>query len=118
MSDENQIVVPPSFIALYVPPGRIKPTEPREVIAQRFELCDDMASMLTETAQTQLWQLGITEADVLERMHRGLLGGTGGLNDAEAGWVVHRLAEMLEWPNPVLPGEAGFAADETDDPKP
>ena len=104
MSDENQIVVPPSFIALFVPPGRIKPTEPREFIAQRHELCDDMANMLTETAQTQLWQLGITEADVLERVHRGLLGGTAGLSEAEAGWVTHRLAEILEWDDPQLAG--------------
>jgi hypothetical protein len=102
MSDENQIVVPPSFIALFVPAGRVKPTEPREVIAQRHELCEDMACMLTETAQTQLWSLGITEALVLQRVHRGLLGGTGGLSTAEAGWITHRLAELLEWEDPQL----------------
>ncbi len=103
MSDDNQIVVPPAFIALYVPPGRIRPTESRDFIAERLELCEDMACMLTETAQTQLWQLGITEALVLERVHRGLQGGTAGLNAAEAGWVVHRLAELLEWEDPELP---------------
>ena len=103
MSDENQIVVPPSFIALFEPPGRIKPSEPREVIAQRHELCEDMACMLTEPAQTRLWELGITEADVLERIHRGLLGGEAGLSGAEAGWVTHRLAELLNWDDPQLP---------------
>jgi hypothetical protein len=103
MSDDSQIVVPPSFIALFVPPGRIKPTEPREVIAQRHELCEDMANLLTETAQTQLWSLGITEFDVLIRVHRGLQGGTAGLSEAEAGWVVHRLAEILQWDDPELP---------------
>jgi hypothetical protein len=106
VSDDSQIVVPPAFIALYVPPGRIKPTETREFILQRHELCEDMACMLTETAQTQLWQLGITEADVLERVHRGLLGGTAGLNDAEAGWVAHRLAELLAWDDPALSAPA------------
>ena len=109
MSDDSQIVIPPSFIALYVPPGRTKPSETRDVIAQRYELCEDMANMLTEAAQTQLWQLGITESDVLERMHRGLQGGTAGLIEAEAAWVVHRLAEVLQWDDPVLPGEAGDA---------
>jgi hypothetical protein len=97
MSDENQIVVPPSFIALYMPPGRIKPTESREFIAQRCEYCEDMANMLTETAQTQLWSLGITEADVLERIARGLADPAVGLSEAEAGWVLKRLAEILEW---------------------
>jgi hypothetical protein len=102
MSDENQVVVPPSFIALFVPPGRLKPTQPREHIAQRHELCEDMACMLAETARTKLWELGIAEADVLERIHRGLLGGAAGLDTAEAGWVTHRLAEILEWPDPGL----------------
>ena len=106
MSEDNQIVVPPAFIALYVPPGRVKPTEGRDFIMQRHELCEDMACMLVETAQTQRWQLSITEADVLERVHRGLLGGTAGLNDAEAGWVVHRLAELLEWADPELAAPA------------
>jgi hypothetical protein len=100
--DDSQVQIPPSFIALFVPPGRIKPTETREVLTQRHELCEDMANLLTETAQTQLWQLGITEADVLERVHRGLRGGTAGLNEAEAAWVVHRLAEVLGWDDPVL----------------
>jgi hypothetical protein len=106
MSDEDsQIVTPPSFIALFVPPGRIKPTEPRAFIAERFELCEDMANMLTEPAQTRLWDLGITEVDVLERMHRGLLAEPAAVTPAEAGWVTHRLAELLNWDCPVLPGE-------------
>jgi hypothetical protein len=106
MSDEDsQIVTPPSFIALFVPPGRIKPTETRAHIAERFELCEDMANMLTEPAQTRLWELGITEADVLERMHMGLLALPAELSTAEAGWVTHRLAELLNWDCPTLPGE-------------
>jgi hypothetical protein len=102
MSDENQIVTPPSFIALFVPKGRIKPTESREFIAQRYELCEDMAMMLCEPAQTRLWELGITEADVLQRMHLGLLAEPSALNAIEAGWVIHRLAEMLNWDCPNL----------------
>jgi hypothetical protein len=102
MSDDNQIVTPPSFIALFVPKGRIKPTEPREFIAQRYELCEDMATMLTEPAQTRLWELGITEADVLQRMHQGLVAEPSILSADEAGWVIHRLAEMLNWDCPDL----------------
>jgi hypothetical protein len=110
MSEDSQIVVPPSFVALFVPPGRIKPTAGRDEIGARYELCEDLAQMLTETARDKLWQLGITEADVLARMHAGLRGGELGLAAAEAGWVVQRLAELLEWPMPVLeppPAAAG-----------
>jgi hypothetical protein len=101
MSEDSQIVVPPSFIALFVPPGRIKPTESREHIVQRYELCEDLAQMLTEQARAKLFELGVAERDVLERIARGLQGD--GSEDtivsaAEAGWVVRRLAELLDWP--------------------
>lgn len=98
MSDDSQFVVPPSFIALFVPPGRIKPTESREFIAERYEWCDDLATMLMDTARQKLWDLGITEADVLQRVHQGLLDGGIGLDAAQAQWVIRRLAELLEWP--------------------
>ena len=101
MFEPNQIVIPPSFIALFVPPGRSRPSEPRDAIATRYELCEDLASLLTEKAKTLQWELGVTEGDVLERVHRGLLGGEAGLRDAEAFWVTCRLAELLEWPLPV-----------------
>ncbi len=97
MSDINQIVVPPSFVALFVPPGRSKPTAAREEIAARYEFCEDLASMLTEHASAKLWELGITEGDVLERMHRGLVSGDMTLSALEAQWVICRLAELLGW---------------------
>ena len=99
-ANDNQIVVPPSFIALFVPPGRIRPTEPREHIAQRYELCEDMAQMLTETARARHFDLGITESDVLERIRRGLVHADSVLSLEEAHWVVRRLAELLDWPDP------------------
>ena len=98
MSSDSQIVVPPSFIALFVPPGRVKPTASREHIAERHEFCEDLAQMLMEPAQTQLFSLGITERDVLERMHGGLLGDAAVVDAAEAQWVICRLAELLDWP--------------------
>ncbi len=96
--DESQIVVPESFIALYREPGRVKLSAPRAEIAQRHEFCDDLAQMLMERAQTLLWQLGVTESDVLERVRRGLQGEDSVVNEAEAQWVVTRLAELLDWP--------------------
>lgn len=95
--EENQIIVPPSFIELFIEPGRIKPSAPREHIAQRYEICEDLAMALTDHARTVQWQLGIAERDVLDRMHAGLLEPSSGLNEAEALWVTRRLAELLEW---------------------
>ena len=95
MSDDSQIYVPPSFVALFVPPGCIKPTASREHIAERHDLCEDLAQMLLETAQTQRWSLGITTDDTLERIARGLPSSGLDLSDAETGWVMTRLAELL-----------------------
>lgn len=72
MSDDNQIDIPASFTALFVAPGRQKPSEPRHVVSNRYELCEDMATMLTETAKNMLFSLGISEHEVLLRIQRGL----------------------------------------------
>lgn len=98
MSEHSQIVVPPSFIALFVPPGRIKPSAARTEIVARYELCEDLAQMLTEQAQDKRWQLGVTEDIVLERMLGGLRADGSVVNAGEAVWVVTRLAELLDWP--------------------
>ncbi|WP_127999831.1 ATPase with chaperone activity [Piscinibacter defluvii] len=97
MPDDNQILIPPSFIALFVPPGRLRPTEPRAHIAERYELCEDFAQMLVETATTKRFELGAHEDDVLERIGRGLQAPGSLLSEAEAGWVLTRLRELLGW---------------------
>jgi hypothetical protein len=99
MSNDSQIHVPDSFVALFVSrPGR-KPSEPREIIAQRYELCEDMAQMLSETAHIKAMDLGVDEAQVLLRMHEGLLA-SDVLMAGEPLWVVRRIAEVLNWPLP------------------
>lgn len=101
MDEGNQILIPPSFSALYLPPGKHKPTlGPREM-AERYELCEDMAQLLTEQAANQQFQLGITEALTLERCLQGLLATPDVLQEPEARWVVCRLAELLNWPLPA-----------------
>ena len=100
MSDESQIFVPPSFIALFVAPGRTKPSATREHIAERHEFCEDLATMLTEHASAKLFELGVTELDVLERIQRGLLAGDAAVTPDEAQWVIRRLAELLGWEAP------------------
>jgi hypothetical protein len=97
MSD-SQIVIPPSFIALFVPEGKTRPTEPREIIAQRYDLCEDMAQMLVETAREKHFSIGVDEADVLERIRSGLMADPTPVSEPEAHWIVRRLAELLAWP--------------------
>jgi hypothetical protein len=97
MSDENQIVVPPSFVALFVEPGRVKPSASRQHILARYEFCEDLATMLMDHAKSQLWALCVAEEDVLERIHRGLISDGAGVETVEATWVTRRLAELLDW---------------------
>ncbi len=98
MSEESQIVVPESFIALYrVPGGTGRLSAPRAQIAERYEFCEDLSTMLTEQAANRRWELGVSEDDVLERILEGLLGMESGVDAAEAAWVLRRLAELLDW---------------------
>ena len=60
MTDEFQIDIPPSFVALYVPVGKIKPTLGQRDMAERYELCEDLANLLTEKAAHLQFSLGIT----------------------------------------------------------
>ncbi len=97
MSEDNQIDIPASFIAIFVAPGRQKPSEPRYVVADRYELCEDMATMLTETAKNMQFSLGISEHEVLVRIQRGLTGDDAVVSVPEAQWVMQRLAELVDW---------------------
>lgn len=99
MSD-YQIVIPPSFIQLFVPEGKTRPTETRETIAARYDLCEDMAQMLVETAREKHFAIGVAESDVLDRVHAGLEADSDLVSPAEALWVVRRLAELLAWELP------------------
>ena len=95
MTDERQIVVPNSFLALYTPAGRTRPTPPREWLEQRHDLCEDFSQLLHETVKEKIWHLGITESDVVERVQRGMSELALDLSEAERTWVMTRLEEML-----------------------
>lgn len=100
MSDDDQTLIPASFVELFMPPGARRPNATRAAMAERYELCEDMAQMLTETARAKQFELGVTEADVLARMQSGLQAAGSTFAPAEARWVVARLAELLQWPMP------------------
>ena len=73
MSDlENQIFVPPSFIALYSDArGRLR--ERPALVRERYELCEDLAGHLVGQAQT-LYQLQVpSEFEVLRRDSKGIV---------------------------------------------
>lgn len=100
MFDSPGFAIPPSFLALYTTPHRVRLTVNRDTLLQRYELCEDMAQMLTTTAGEMQWSLGITENDVLRQCHRGLLSDAAVVSADEAQWVVSRLAELMGWPLP------------------
>jgi hypothetical protein len=101
---DSQLVVPPSFVALYLTPGKIKPSAPREEILARYEFCEDLATTLTEHACTKLAALDLTEAQALTMIYRGMLGEEAVVSMAEAQWTVRRLAELLNWAQPDFDG--------------
>lgn len=100
MSDDNQTVIPRPFIELFMSPGASKPNESRSQIAQRYELCEDMAQMLTEHATAKRFEMGATASRILDLLHQGLLIEGSVVTPDEAGWVTCRLAELLGWPLP------------------
>jgi hypothetical protein len=102
MSEDNQIWVPPSFIALYSD-ARNRLTATSDLIRSRYELCEDLAGHLVDHAQTLYHVEAPSEAGILERMHAGLTTPESGFNPAEARWIIYRLAEILSWRCPDLP---------------
>lgn len=95
--DENQTFVPDSFIALYQD-ARQRLTASRETIAARYELCEDLANLLTDHCSTVHFRDGVDEATVLSRCHLGLRAPPTTVEPLEAEWVVRRTAELLGWP--------------------
>jgi hypothetical protein len=100
--DDYQIYLPPSFQTLYVAPGRMKPLLPRDELMARYELCEDLATQLTEFARNLQFELGISEDEVLTRVRLGLLTEPSVVTPPEADWVTRRTAELLEWECPPL----------------
>lgn len=98
MDEACQTLIPDSFVALFIAPGQSRLQAARSEIATRYELCEDMAQLLTGPADQQRMTLGVTEADVLLRVRRGLVGDAAVFTPPEADWIVRRLAELLDWP--------------------
>lgn len=100
MAINNQIEPPQPLMAMYITPGRDRPNAPQEVVLARYEQCEDMATILAEQAQTIAFKENISEQEVLERCHQGLITDSSHFNEKEALWVTYRLAELLGWEPP------------------
>lgn len=99
--DDNQIHVPPSFMAVYSD-ARQRLTERASVVRERYELCEDLAGHLVEHAQTLYHVQAPSETEILRRIHAGLCTTESGVSTPEATWIVTRLAELLVWQCPEL----------------
>ena len=87
-------------MAMYIKPGQTRPNASQEVVLARYEQCEDMATLLAEQAQTLVFKDGLSEKEVLERCHQGLLADSSSFHEKEALWVTCRLAELLGWELP------------------
>jgi hypothetical protein len=104
LSDDFQLDIPQSFIALFLKPGSVKPDASRAFIAQRYELCEDMATMLTQTAQEMLHGKSLSESRILQNIYAALCAAPSDqsvVSPVEAEWVVRRLAELSGWAQPA-----------------
>lgn len=97
MSIDNQIEPPQSFMAMYVKPGQTRPNAPQEVVLARYELCEDMASILAEQAHTLAFKENLSEKEVLERCFQGLSADDSDFTAMESAWIICRLAELMNW---------------------
>jgi len=97
--DQNQITIPPSFMALYAQNGR--PIATRAAIEQRYDLCEDLAIQTSDVCHTLQFKHELSESEVLRRCRASLEGDAVAdaiVSAGEADWVVQRVAELLNWP--------------------
>lgn len=97
MDPDNQIEVPASFAALYTAPGGQRLLQPASHVRDRYELCEDMAQMLTEQAAAAHFKSGGPEGEVLRQMQSALGAPEAPVSPEEAEWVVRRIAEIVGW---------------------
>ena len=104
MDDTSQIQPPDSFANLFRSRAGLLKTPIVEVVA-RYELCEDLACHLVEQAQTVYHAGNTSEEGVLLGFYAAISGEGSAVSPAEAGWIIQRLAELLEWKAPQLPSE-------------
>ena len=102
MDDTSQIQPPESFALLFRSRAGVLKAPIAEVVA-RYELCEDLACHLVEQAQTVYHAGNTSESGILLSFHQALCSEGAVVTPAEAGWIVQRLAELLQWQAPAVP---------------
>lgn len=102
----GQTEVPSSFVAIYSTEaaGRVRrPALPLAALQERHDFCADLAQALVESSRARLFELRVTEEDILLKVLSGLTASEGVVSGVESQWVVRRLAELLDW-EPLVTG--------------
>lgn len=92
----EQIEIPESYLALFKGPGQ-RLTAPAEVIFAGYDLCEDLAQMLSDKCRSVHQVDNVDERTVLERAHEGLVNPGSPVGEQQAIWVIRRTAELLDW---------------------
>ena len=106
--DHNQTLVPESFLALHSRYGRA--LRPRAEIEARHESCEDVALHAAAFLAARHHE-GDDTSEALLRCHAGLSADPAAFAAAEAAWVVRRVAELQEWPQPAWLADADTDTD-------
>ncbi|MDB5732928.1 MAG: hypothetical protein JWQ03_2823, partial [Variovorax sp.] len=86
MSDDHQIDVPPSFLALHADARTRRLREPIAEVRARYEVCEDLATHLVEHARVLAHTSAPSEDEVLRRILAGLRSPDAGVTEGEARW--------------------------------
>lgn len=97
LGEDSQILIPESFTAIYSDPIRHRLTVCKEELATRYELCEDMANLLSESTAAQWFRTGQEKEEVLKQVLQGLLSECAIVSEPEAQWVTRRIEEVLGW---------------------
>jgi hypothetical protein len=100
MYEINQTEVPAAFMDIYCRHGR--PLETLAMIGSRHEACEELSHQVSTFCTSLQAKDELSEAEVLARCYAGLLASPETVSEPEARWVIGRVAELLEWPNPEV----------------
>jgi hypothetical protein len=100
MYDHNQTLVPESFLALYVRHGR--PLLDRKEMEARYESAESLAEQIAAVVASVPADDPASQRDALGDVKASLLVELLREREAEATWVVTRVAEICDWAPPEL----------------
>ena len=104
MYDHNQTLIPESFLALHVRHGR--PLLERREMEARYEYAESLAEQIAVVVASVPAEDAADQGDALRSVRESLLAELLSDREAEASWVVTRVAEICGWEPPDLADDA------------